>query len=394
MTNEAKTLLDDFVLKVKRVLPDFVLHNPERTGEILTRVRLDLNERAAAEAGSVDAVGEEHLRSVIDGIASIQKYADSFLERGKPRFYISEELAPTYFKVLLLAGIGIFILTLIPQLMKIGQEPGGKIIGYVFSGLFTAAVSVFSFVTLAFAGLSKLGIFPEDLARFKGKAREEAEKHREQAKERMSKEAAFIKEAREKEKEAWARRREEQVRRQEERARKREEIKEKIQRNIEEERACRWNDREIKQRKTRAGEVVGAIFGILFGFFLIVQFPFGILTQSNPLFLNWLRVLGGLIVFLNLWKGVQALIPFDRIWARRIVYAFQELFGLLNVPLFLWLRDNISVVPAFSASSHGLIVHEPSLRATEILYWVFTGIIVLTILGSVIGFIKSLAAKK
>ncbi len=372
MTKEAQNAIDEFLLKVKRVLPDFVLNNEERTADILDRVEKDMLRRIEAKGGVSEGVGEEHVQEIIDEIPSVQKYADSFLERGKPRFYITEELSPMYFRVLLLAGLGIFLLTLIPQLMKIGQEPGGKIIGYVFSGLFTTAVSVFSFVTLAFAGLSKLGIFPEDVARFKRKAKEEAEKHREHTREKFAEEMSAMKEERAK---------------REERTRWREDVKVKIQRNIEE-------DREKKQKKTRAGEVVGAIFGILFGFFLIVQFPFGILTQSNPLFLSWLRVLGGLIVFLNFWKAVQALIPFDRIWARRIVYGLQELMGLLHIPLFLWLRDNISVVPAFSSSPHGLIVHEPSLRATEILYWVFTGLIVLTAIGSIIGFIKSLAAKK
>lgn len=353
MREEVKVVVDPFLLKVRAVLPDFVLHNEQRTEEILTRIQSDILRRADVLRGGDELTGT-HVQAVIDRIPSVQKYADSFLERGKPRFYITEELAPTYFRTLLLAGLGIFLLTLIPQLMKIGQESGGKIIGYVFSGLFTSAVSVFSFVTVAFVGMSKLGIFPEDFARFRRKAKEHAEEHASSVRVHMEKDF-------------------------EEFRRTRDEIK---------------SEREKKRRRSRAGEVVGAIFGILFGFFLIVQLPFGILNQSNPLFLSWLRIFGGIIVFRNLWKAIQALIPFERIWARRIIYALGELLGLLHIPLFFWLRDHISVVPAFSTSPRGLLVHEPSLRATEILFWVFTALIVLTVLGAVIGFIKSLAMKR
>jgi hypothetical protein len=384
MTKEAEAVLDGFLERVKEVLPDFVLHNEERTEEIMARMKSDLLLRASEKGGGDKVIETGEVQAVIDEIPFIHKFADSYLKRGNPRFYITEELSPTYFRTLILAGLGIFIIILIPQLMKIGQEPGGKIVGYVFSGLFTAAVSVFSFVTIAFVGLSQLGIFPEDLARFRRKAKERAEK-------KMAAETAELRKVREEIKADWVRERGEEraerLRRKEERGRKREEIREKIQRNIEE-------DRQKKQGQSRVGEVVGAIFGILFGFFLIVQFPFGILNQSHPMFLSWLRVFGVVIVFRNLWKAVQALIPFERIWARRIVYALEELMGLLNVPLFLWLRENIPVVPAFSVSSQGFVVHEPSLRAAEILYWVFTGLVVLTIIGAIVGFIKSMAMKR
>jgi len=238
--------------------------------------------------------------------------------------------------------------------------------------------------------------------------------HREWAGDRVAEEFETIKQEhqkRQEEKEKWQpwktetregpnQKKEERIRSRIERQQKdherREEIRIKIQRSIEKERYGREMQAEKHRRsgRGRGGEIVGSIFGILFGFYLIVQFPFGILSQSNPLFLGWLRMLGGLIILRNLWKAVQALIPFDRIWARRIVYALGELLGLLSIPLFLWLRDNISVVPAFSKSPQGLTVHEPSAIATEILFWVFTGIIILTVIGVVIGFIKSFAMKE
>jgi hypothetical protein len=58
------------------------------------------------------------------------------------------------------------------------------------------------------------------------------------------------------------------------------------------------------------------------------------------------------------------------------------------------LREHVGIVPSFAVSEGRLIIIEPSMLVSEILFWVFTGIAVLIGIGVVVGVIKSMAMRK
>jgi hypothetical protein len=148
-----------------------------------------------------------------------------------------------------------------------------------------------------------------------------------------------------------------------------------------------------KARQKRIGDIVGGILGVLFGLFLVLQFPFRILSTAHPMFLGWVRLFGVLIIVRSFYGIVQSIIQFRNIWLKRGVYAAGELLGLLAIPLFFWLREHVGIVPGFEITDDGFRLKELSMTAAGVLYWVFTGIAVLSGIGAAVGVVRAFLMK-
>jgi hypothetical protein len=142
-----------------------------------------------------------------------------------------------------------------------------------------------------------------------------------------------------------------------------------------------------KKQPVSIGELIfGAIGGIVFGLFIIIQ-PFaGIPGLFVPEFLDWLVIFGLLIIISGLINLIRLAIGVRNYTGQQVMLVLEALYALAYIPAFLFLLNNPSIFP-ISLFSGGNILSIPldinDLRYI-IYFWVLIGIMI-AILGSMIG---------
>ena len=342
MDTHAEQLLSVYIEKVKEHIPDFIKNNTSRYEDILSRIELDLKGKALVRAGSLADVTEAIMAQVIDEAGKPHRFITPYLQRGTPRIFITDELMPLYKKVLFSAGIIIVVIILILNLLKIGNENGGAIFADTLGGIISGLTILFTAVTAAFFGLSKMGIFPEDLRR--GFMQEVSSRRNQDSEEGFGKKAP--------------------------------------------------GDSKNSFKHKKIEDIVGGILGILFGMYLFLGYPLGIINDANPLFLEWLGLFGLFILVKGIFNVGKTIATIRGLWARRIVYATAELLNIFAIPLFLWLRQNVGIVPGFGISDNGLMLKVPSDMALTVIYWVCLGIVIAHCIAIISGVARSLTMKE
>ncbi|MCK4845393.1 MAG: hypothetical protein KAS95_06955 [Candidatus Heimdallarchaeota archaeon] len=114
------------------------------------------------------AKGEEpnaiHVREAIYQMGSPRDIAKEFKRRGTPRFYLSAELCPWYYKSLLIVGVIVLFTNLLTMAFTIGRSDNiGQIVGQTFEGIFDGFVIGFVVLSVIFVILSMQGFLPEDI---------------------------------------------------------------------------------------------------------------------------------------------------------------------------------------------------------------------------------------
>lgn len=157
-----KDIVDEFLDDVKKKLPFWLKDEKEELDEILEELENHIWDKATELADGEDP-SEDHIKQVINQMGKPNKIAAEYKHRGKPKFFITEELFPMYQKTLIIFSAVLFGLNFIGMLFSIGS---GGVARSFFSGLFIGLAIAFILITVQFVYLSKEGYLPEDFQRF------------------------------------------------------------------------------------------------------------------------------------------------------------------------------------------------------------------------------------
>ncbi|NHK30502.1 MAG: hypothetical protein FK730_04080 [Asgard group archaeon] len=157
-----KDIVDEFLEDVKKKLPFWLKDEKEELDEILEELENHIWDKAT-ELADLEDPSEEHIRQVIEQMGKPSKIAAEYKHRGKPKYFITEELFPMYLKTLVITSALLFGLNFIGMLFSIG---GGGVARSFFSGVFISLAIALILISIQFIYLSKEGYLPEDFQRF------------------------------------------------------------------------------------------------------------------------------------------------------------------------------------------------------------------------------------
>ncbi len=161
-------LIDEFLLvkqfldEVTKKLPIWLKTNAEELKDVLEELESHIWDKASELAQSEDPQ-VQHVREAIDQMGNPRKIAKEYRKRGKPKFYITEELWPWYYKSLIIVGVLVFFVNLITMAFTVGKGQAGQVIAQMFEGMFTGFAIGFAAISLVFVQLSMHGFLPKDL---------------------------------------------------------------------------------------------------------------------------------------------------------------------------------------------------------------------------------------
>lgn len=145
--------------------------------------------------------------------------------------------------------------------------------------------------------------------------------------------------------------------------------------------------------------IIGGVLVMLIGLYLstyqfssgIVGDAFGrlILEYASPEFLRWLSLLGILLTIRGAYLSVTSVFVQSTIVGRMLVIGGQVL-SAMAIPLLVWLREHIELLPIVSLRSGEMVVRFPQSELAGLLRWSLNGVIALLILGIAIALIRLL----
>ncbi|NPD90357.1 MAG: hypothetical protein HGN29_16715 [Asgard group archaeon] len=316
--SEQELLIKEYLDEVTKKLPIWIKTDVKESKDF----RIELEDHIWDKATEL-AEGKEpeawHIREAIDIMGSPRKITREYRRRGKPKFYITEELWPLFYKSLIVVAAIVVFVNLISMAFKIGKATASQIAAELFGGIFDGFLIGFVALSLIFVQLSMNGFLPEDL-----------KKIAEPRKDVVSMEIKKMK--------------------------------------------------EIKPKKIIPSQtelLINGIMGFAFGFTLIF-FPFANFTEYYAFDMvgvtQWLRLLGGIIVF-------SGLIAFSRGLIGKHL-RFQQLFITLSL-----IPSSLAIALFLQLLSNSTILIDPLLSVfpgADILLYVKIGVIfivVMTIFG-------------
>ncbi len=157
-----KSFLDD----VERKLPFWLKDEKDNITDILEELETHIWDRATELAEGGDP-SEDQIELVIEQMGSPSKIASEYKRRGKPKFYITEELYPLYTKILIIVGAVLVGFNFLGMLFSIiGATTAREVFGGFFQGIFVSLAIAVILITIQFVYLSKEGYLPDDFSRF------------------------------------------------------------------------------------------------------------------------------------------------------------------------------------------------------------------------------------
>ncbi|MFX0008009.1 MAG: hypothetical protein ACFFA7_02985 [Promethearchaeota archaeon] len=413
MSYSENEIINNYLTQVYKKLPEWLKLKKEEVDKILN----DLESQILSEATNING-GQEpsdvEIQQALLQMSTPESIAKVYKLRGTPKLYITEELFDFYIRTMLFFFIIVIGINIIVSIFKFIFIPPNWLItlGEMFSGMWIGCLITAILITMLFVYFSMQGFLPEDFGVIpsrlamifpfhiaemglqetreytKAKLEEATQKAKEtiaEARLRVKDKVAEIKGITKEKLEAAELKREQklleaEIRRQEklERAKQlREERKEeaKIKREMK------------KKQPVTVGELIfGAIGGLVFGLFIIIQ-PFaGISGLFDPEFLNWLKLFGLIIVISGLIYLIRLAIGVRNNTGQQVMLVIEALYSLVGIPLMLILLNNPGIFPIslFTGNLITVIPNDPTNLAYIIYFWVII-VIIIAILGSMIG---------
>ncbi len=160
---EQETLVKEFKEQVVKKLPIWIKTNPTEQKDVLDELESHIWDKAEelAQGGTITSM---HVREAVALMGSPRKIAKEYRRRGTPKFYITEELFPWYYKsVIIITSVIIFGNLLTMAFTFGGDNTAWQVVGEFFAGTASGIVFGFVGVSLLFIQLSMNGFLPEDL---------------------------------------------------------------------------------------------------------------------------------------------------------------------------------------------------------------------------------------
>jgi hypothetical protein len=164
-TDRRQELIKSFLDNVERKLPFWLKDERDNINDILEELETHIWDRATELAEGGDP-SEEQIELVIEQMGSPGKIAGEYKRRGKPKFYITEELFPLYQRILIIAVAVLASFNFLGMLFSIGSKGAGRLFGDFFQGIFISFAIALILITIQFVMLSREGYLPEDFSRF------------------------------------------------------------------------------------------------------------------------------------------------------------------------------------------------------------------------------------
>jgi hypothetical protein len=145
------------------------------------------------------------------------------------------------------------------------------------------------------------------------------------------------------------------------------------------------------------GGIIGGIVVVLLGLYLTLFGFFSglvgdllskaIVEYASPEFMRWLRILGILIAVRGVYLVVTSFFAPATLVGRMLTVGGQVL-SAMAIPLLVWLRDHIELLPVASIRDGGVVVRSPQGDLANMLRWSLNGVVALIILGIGIALIR------
>ena len=159
--SEQELLIKEYLDEVTKKLPIWLKTDVKELKDFRSELEDHIWDKATelAEGKEPEAW---HVREAIGIMGSPRRITREYRRRGKPKFYITEELWPLYYKSLIVVGAIVLFANLVSMAFEIGNAAAGQIAAGFFESIFEGFVVGFVAVSLMFVQLSMHGFLPED----------------------------------------------------------------------------------------------------------------------------------------------------------------------------------------------------------------------------------------
>ena len=164
VNNESKILIDAFKKEVKKKLPIWLKTRETELKDFLDELEDHIWDKATELAEGKDPE-VMHVREAIIIMGNPRKIAKEFRTRGTPKFYITEELWPWFYKSVILVSIIVLFVNLLEMAFALKGGNIGQVVGETFEGIFVGIAIGFAALSIVFVQLSYHGFLPEDFKR-------------------------------------------------------------------------------------------------------------------------------------------------------------------------------------------------------------------------------------
>ena len=417
MSYSENEIINSYLTQVFKKLPEWLKLKKEEADKILK----DLESQILEEARNI-ADGQEptdsHIQQALIQIGAPESIAKLYKRRGTPKLYITEELFDFFLRTMLFFFLIVIGINIIVSVFKFIFQPFNWFLtlGEMFSGMWIGCLITALVITIVFVYFSMEGFLPEDfgvipsrlalifpfhisekgMQETKEYTKIKLEEAKQKAKETISEARVRMKEklveikAVTKEKLATAQLRREQ-KLLEAKLRREEKLDRARQRREERKEAARMKKEMKKKQVVTIGELIfGAIAGLIFGLFIIIQ-PFaGIPGLFEPEFLEWLKIFGLLIIISGLINLTQLIIGVRNHTGQQVMLVLEAFYSLAYIPIYLILLRNPEIFPIslFSGGLIPVIPYNTNDIAYIIYFWVIILIIIATLAGMIVNFYK------
>ena len=161
--NESIELIEAFKEEVKKKLPIWLKTQATELKDFLDELEDHIWDKAT-EYSHGEKPELMHVKEAIISMGNPREIAKEFRTRGTPKFFITEELWPAYYKGLIFAAVVVLFINMLTMGINLAQ-PGaniGAVVGQAFEGTFAGFAYAFAGITLVFVQLSYHGFLPED----------------------------------------------------------------------------------------------------------------------------------------------------------------------------------------------------------------------------------------
>lgn len=411
MSYSENEMINNYLTQVSKKLPEWLKPKQEEVDKILK----DLENQIYDEARNI-ADGQEpsdvDIQQALIQIGTPESISKLYKRRGTPKLFITEELFDFYIRSMLFFFIIVIAINIIVSIFQFFLKVWFEVLFSMLSGMWIGCLITAIVITVVFVYFSMEGFLPEDfgvipsrlalvfpfhisekgLQETKEYTKVKLEEARQRVKEtitdtrlRIDEKLAEIKVRRQEKLAAAEIRREQKLL---EAQIRREERLERAKQRREEQKEVAKIKRELRKKQpVTIGELIfGAIAGVIFGLFIIIQ-PFaGIPGLFANEFLDWLKILGLLIIVSGLINLIRLIVGVRNYTGQQVMLVIEAIYSLAYVPIFLVLLDKPQIFPIslFSGGAIPVIPYDPNHLAYIIYFWVIIGIII-AIFGSMIG---------
>jgi len=411
MSYSENEIIDNYLKQVYKKLPEWLKLKKEEINKILKDLENQILTEAKTISGSQEPSDLE-IQQALFQMSTPESIAKVYKLRGTPKLYITEELFDFYIRTMLFFFLIVIAINIIVSIFQFFFQPWWQVLGSMFTGMWIGCLITAIVITILFVYFSMQGFLPEDfgvipsrlalifpfhisemgLQETREYTQTKLEEASQRAKEtiaearlRVKDKISEIKEITKEKLEAAELRREQKLL---EAKIRREEKLERAKQRKEERKEEAKIKRELKKKQpVSVGELIfGAIGGIVFGLFIIIQ-PFaGIPGLFVTEFLDWLKLFGLLIIISGLIYLIRLAIGVRNHTGQQVMLVIEALYSLAGIPLLLILLNNPEIFPIslFSGGLITVIPYDTSNLAYIIYFWVIIGIII-AILGSMVG---------